>query len=248
MSYGLAVMRFGKYRFVPTLWPSLFFVLLMPLFISLGVWQLNRADEKTRILADLEIKNASISKNISLIDVDIDSNTRIHLSGQVLSTQQFLIDNKIHKTIAGYELIAPVKLNDDGRIVLLSRGWVGQGRTRSELPDVELEMSMLNRVTGLFTRPSKGYTIGNAFDAENKDWPKVIQYLDYQQISSVLGASVIEGVVQLDMPIGKEYPKFWKPVAFRPEKHLGYAAQWFAIALVSLVLFIVLNTKIEESI
>ncbi|CAG0878777.1 unnamed protein product [Cyprideis torosa] len=83
--------------------------------------------------------------------------------------------------------------------------------------------------------PSKGYTIGESFDKTQEQWPKVIQYLDYPRMADVLGASVIEGVVQLDNPIGTAYPKLWKPVAFGPEKHIGYALQWFAVALTLLM-------------
>lgn len=240
-------MRLGDFRFVPTLWPSVLFIVLMPLFVSLGIWQLNRADEKILILEDLENKKTAETKRIESIDVVADENSQIRLSGKVLNTQQFLLDNKVYKTVAGYELFTPIKLHNDGRIVLVSRGWVAQGRTRSDLPSVEFGVESVIDASGLFVRPSKGYTIGEALDAKSKSWPKVIQYLDYKQLGIVLGGSVIEGVVQLENPVWREYPRLWKPIAFGPEKHYGYAAQWFAIALVLLVLYIVLNIKKEES-
>ena len=36
----------------------------------------------------------------------------------------------------------------------------------------------------------------------------------------------------------------WRPaLGFGPERHLGYAIQWFAFALVSVALFIALNLR-----
>lgn len=239
------VMRLRGLRFVPTLWPSLLFVLLMPLFISLGIWQLNRADEKILILENLENNKNSTLKRIESIDTASDENSQVLLSGLVLNKQQLLLDNKVYRTIVGYELITPLQL-DDERIVLINRGWVAQGQSRSVLPNVELEGSTLINASGLFVRPSKGFTLGGAIDVETNSWPKVIQFLDYEQIGNALNSVVIEGVVLLDEPLGKQLPRLWKPIAFGPEKHYGYAAQWFAIALVLLVLYIVLNTKKEE--
>lgn len=238
-------MRFSSFRFVPTLWPSLLFLVLMPLFIALGVWQLNRAAEKILILENLESNKNSTLKKIESIDVNTDENSSVLLSGSVLNKQQFLLDNKVYRAVVGYEVFTPIQL-DDTRIVLVNRGWVAQGPSRSELPNVELEESTITNVSGLFVTPSKGYTIGEALDVEMNNWPKVIQFLDYKQIGRVLNEPVIEGVVLLDEPLGKQHPRLWKPIAFGPEKHYGYAAQWFAIALALLVLYIVLNTKKEE--
>src|SRR5690625_517931 len=49
-----AGMRLGRYRFQPSLWPSLAVLLLLPLLLGLGFWQLDRAEQKRAWLAQLE--------------------------------------------------------------------------------------------------------------------------------------------------------------------------------------------------
>ncbi|HEY9031818.1 MAG TPA: SURF1 family cytochrome oxidase biogenesis protein, partial [Kangiella sp.] len=45
---------------------------------------------------------------------------------------------------------------------------------------------------------------------------------------------------------GSPFVRQWELVASPPEKHIAYAVQWFGMALVLIILFIVLNLKRER--
>lgn len=245
MSYGLNI-RFGGYAFRPGLWPSVFFALLLPLFLALGFWQMQRASEKTDILLAVEQRKQQNPIAIESIDTETDLFVPVLLQGSFISQKQFLLDNKIYQGRAGYEILAPFKLVGNGRIVLVSRGWVKTGLSREVLPNISFESNLTERVIGIFTRPSIGMVLGDALNTNSDSWPKVIQYPDYDKMGKLLGGSVIAGIVQSREPIGKEYPKNWQPIAFGPEKHYGYALQWFFVAFVLTILYIVLNSRKEN--
>jgi len=76
----------------------------------------------------------------------------------------------------------------------------------------------------------------------------LLQYPDYLEISNALGHPVIVGVVQeakVDNTniAGLFYANNWSAVANGPEKHYGYAFQWFAMFAALTVIFVVTNSR-----
>lgn len=247
--------------------------------LLLGKWQLSRAAEKVELLAiaseaqarepvSIEelsgrpIRRTCEGGDCPAMDSGLDLMVspvynRVLLQGAPDGEHQFLWDNRIHKGVAGYEIITPVRL-EDGRYVLANRGWLPVGTSREVLPDVAIDVATLN-VEGVLTFPSKGLFQGEAMGAAPwDDWPKVIQYLEYGSLEAALQGSLrlatmelVPGVVQsLQSREGSAssagadeilYADNWQPVANGPEKHYGYAAQWFAMFVALTVLYFWLN-------
>ena len=250
--------------------------------LLLGNWQLSRADEKITLMERAE--SASLAQAVPLASLDLVKTesvsavlspaeaaktgehhyTRVLVRGEWLSDQQFLCDNRIHKGVAGYEVLTPLLLSDETLtaglassaqpVVLVNRGWVAAESYRSVLPDVTMQLAVDDvSVEGLLTTPSKGFARGDALaqqesNGQGRDWPKVLQFVDYAAIADALGTSVVAGVVQGSrLPTEDEaaflYTNNWSPVANDPEKHYGYAFQWFAMFIALCVIFIVTNLK-----
>jgi surfeit locus 1 family protein len=63
-------------------------------------------------------------------------------------------------------------------------------------------------------------------------------------VESALGLDVESRIVLLDASLPDGYERQWRPaLGFGPERHLGYALQWFAFAIVAVVLLIALNLR-----
>lgn len=196
---------------------------------------------------------------------------RVRLIGCYDDVRQFLWDNRSHSGSPGFEAITPLKLQS-GRLALVNRGWLPLGSSREDLPDLTLERSITRRqddpstqgsntrqnvssptkpgacvtVVGLFTRPSKGLMSGPAM-APPTNWPRIIQYFDYDAVAGALGEPIVAGIVQLQQvssPSARPEALIanWQPAASGPEKHYGYAFQWFAMATALTVLYVMLNT------
>ena len=220
------------------------FVLVSLLFLSLGIWQLNRAEEKRTMLAlESEASNsAALSINAVLDDVDgaARSYARVTINGVWQPEKQLLWDNRVLAGKAGYEVITPL-LTDSGITILVNRGWVGVGPSRTQLPDVtkglddEVPVSFL----GVVSQPSKGLASGPAVESSDT-WPKRVQYLDYAAFNETFGNEFVPALIQGRLagePVTQEWHLAgnWQPTeSFGPSRHLGYAVQWFAL-LVTLV-------------
>jgi len=63
-------------------------------------------------------------------------------------------------------------------------------------------------------------------------------------IEAALGTEVESRIVLLDPDRPEGYERAWRPsLGFGPERHLGYAIQWFAAALAAVVIFIALSLR-----
>jgi len=260
-------LRIGNFEHNPGALKTILFILFLAALLALGTWQMQRAAEKKGILA--AAARAMAIEAVDVFDVtDLQEAARQHtlvtVSGTYVSNRQYLWDNRVHKGQAGFEVVTPVKTARG--LVLVNRGWVAPGKTRNDLPDValpdDLQTSTVT-ITGLFSRPSKGFLNGESFDT-NAAWPRVLQYFDYAAIEQAVKEPVLGGVIQPQQVVdvtGTEsgmteeadrlefFVANWEPAAaIGPTRHYGYAFQWYAMAVALVVLFIVYNTRRVEAV
>jgi len=233
--------------FRPPLWAILVYLLVLAGMLALGRWQLVRADEKIDLIERAATARAADPVPVnSLLDepavaVAAADYRRVTATGRWLPERQFLWDNRAHGGRAGVEVIAALEL-EDGRTVLVNRGWQPLGTRREQLPDTALEAAPV-ALAGLFSRPSRGFAKGDAFD-KAAPWPRYLQYFDYAAIAGALDAPLIDGVLQPGAAYDEASWRFvpnWQPAASGPEKHYSYAVQWFAMALALTMIFVVVN-------
>lgn len=261
-------MRIGRFEHNPGILKTALFLLFLSALLALGTWQMHRAAEKKVILAAAQ--SALSAKPVAASDLGdlalaATQHTKVRINGKYHGEKQFLWDNRVHKGQAGYEVITPVRT--ESGLVLVNRGWVAPGRTRQELPDIKLTEAIGASdisITGLFSRPSKGFLNGDAFEP-GASWPIVLQYFDYDAIEDALGEPVLHGIVQpqqfgndsnvnqqANRPEGNGtefYIPNWEPTAaIGPTRHYGYAFQWYAMAAALVILFFVYNTRRIESV
>lgn len=240
------MIRLGRYEFRPGLWPSIIFVILLPLFLLLGNWQLQRAEEKEQILERVDQKGQMATVALEHIDPEQDVYRKVLLKGEFLIDRQLLLDNRIYQGRAGYDILTPFRLAQNGRIVLVNRGWVEAGLSRSVPPDIAFDPAAYSDITGIYTTPSRGFVLKEQALEDDGLWPRVVQYPDYAGLGKILGTYVLPGIVQADGDIGGDYPVLWQPVASGPEKHYAYAMQWFSFAVLLCGLYVGLNCRKVE--
>lgn len=240
-------MRLGNYTFTPKLIPSVAVILLLPLFISLGFWQLDRADEKSR-LAD-EVQN-SLAKAPLALETGIKDEAeyryrRVEVYGVFESSRVYLLDNAIWQGKPGYLVLMPFHYAGGKASVLVNRGWLPVGATRSELPPVTTPAESLS-VTGILSAPPGKLLELDAtakMDATATSWPQVIQQVDMQQIGQQLGYTIAPLILQIDPGHPAAFAQGWKAFVDGPQKHISYAVQWFSFAGIMLLLYVVLNSR-----
>ncbi|ORU93514.1 MAG: cytochrome oxidase biosynthesis protein [Cycloclasticus sp. symbiont of Bathymodiolus heckerae] len=231
-------------QFKANLFLTVLAILVLALLVNLGYWQLNRAQEKQDIL-DLQSSRMDL-KPVGLLGLELaDKNLRylpISVSGQIDMNRQILIDNQVRHGRAGYFVLAPIVLTS-GEAILVNRGWVPLGFDRSVLPDIAAASKFVSMVGKLDHFPSVGIKLDGA-DELSAGWPAVTQVVDVKKVSHRLGYNVLPYQVLLNGDEPDGYDREWVPMKMGPEKHHGYAFQWFALATAWVVIYFVLTIKV----
>ncbi len=213
--------RFG------TWFPYLLTGISVVVMCALGVWQLERMVQKQQRLASIAQKQSNGS--LSLIEALSHSEPRdlhVNFQGDVDSSKIMLLDNQIHNKRIGFDVIAPVNTNVGW--LLVNYGWVPAPDLTRSLPEVRLEPHT-SAYSGVVTVPGHNPFIQNIYEGSS-EYPVVIQEIAFDTLSQRLGYSLLPFVIQLTTqdPV---FVRDYQPVVMSPEKHLGYAVQWFGLAI-----------------
>lgn len=231
----------ARYCFSPRWLPTLATLLVLPLLISLGVWQLHRAAEK-RVLQDYYQARAQAApidiNHLSTIQKDLQFYS-VMMTGHFDNAHTFLLDNKFYQHKVGYQVITPFMVKDNNKVVLINRGWIPQGNDRQQLPEI-LGVKGEVVLRGIVSVPEKTFTLGH--DNNNLIWPKRVEDINLLVMAKMLQQPVYPFVVLLstDSPYG--FSREWQPFNGKIASHYGYAFQWFALAITLLIIFLAVNT------
>lgn len=230
----LSLMKFEK---IPT-----FVVLcLLPILISLGFWQLDRAEQKRAFFAAQKNGMAAPDLQLTVSTVDDKDTLRYRqaiATGHYDGDHQILIDNQIAGGKIGYLVLTPFILDQGNKAVLVNRGWVPAHQDRRSLPDVAIKQKQ-TKVTGRINHfPGVGIKLAGA-DQPSAGWPAVVQVADTAILSARLGYPVFPFMIELDKQAPEGYRREWRENAVMPpEQHVAYAVQWFGLAIVLAMLFV----------
>jgi surfeit locus 1 family protein len=241
--------KLSRYIFEVTIFPALAFICLLTLLISLGFWQLGRAEEKRALQ---KLNNASENEQPVSFSEEIPINIngkryrKVELNGYYNSAHQFLIDNQIANGKPGYYVMTPLQLAGSDKAVLVNRGWVPLNKDRSILPDISLNNTEEISLTGRINKfPSVGLKLKGS-DIPTEGWPSVVQVIDKDILSERLGYSLLDFQIELDPDIANGFHRQWQQTRLlSPEKHTAYAMQWFALAVTLCGLFFWYSIKKE---
>lgn len=214
--------------------PPIAGLLLIALFVSLALWQLDRAAQKEALLALFEndAPYSRVSDFSSLNEFD-----RIQVDGRFLGDRQVLIDNIIQNSRPGYYIITPFKPNANYPLLLVNRGWIPKSPSADELPTAQVDQK-IRTVRGLVGHlPRVAIRPGEAFEGA-ADWPRVAVYPDLDDVATQLGETVLPVVLLLSPDEEDGFARRWQPTVSGPMMHYGYAFQWSALAAtVAAILF-----------
>lgn len=231
-------------RFTPS-WLMIFLTMVVTsLFLRLGFWQLQRADQKQQMvvtqaaLAKQEPIEWHSQKKFPL------QYQRINLEGHYL-TDLFLLDNQHQQHQFGYDVLSPLVLANGG-IVLIDRGWVAGDISRQIVPQIVTPPNLL-RVHGKAYFPSPNQWILGPNIEKKGVKLTIIENLDTKTVGQILQKKVYPFIIRLDKEDEHGFVRQWAVVSMPPQRHVAYAWQWFAMAFVVFIIFIALNLKKNEN-
>ncbi len=227
-------------RFTPSWQMAILALFTILLFTRLGFWQLQRAHEKKQMLSAHQAftQQAPILwEPKSKLPVQYQQ-VRVH--GHFLS-KTLLLDNQHYHHQFGYHVISPLVLKN-GQILLVDRGWLVGDVTRQTLPITETPTGLISLRGSVYYPSAKNWRLGQLLEKEQAD-SAVIELIDTKLIGQFLHKSVYPFIIRLGKHEVSGFTREWAIVAMPPQRHYAYALQWFSMALVIFIIFIVLNSK-----
>jgi len=235
----------GPRRFAPPAWAVLLTAAALAAFASLGAWQLGRAREKRALVEEFAAGGREAVAADGLDLAGLPRYQRVRLRGSYDASRQVLLDNM--PSVAGrpgYRVLTPLRRSDGQGWVMVDRGWVPLGAAREVLPEVAVGAGEREVGGVLDALPEPGLRVGPAAAPGATGWPRVLLFPTEADLESALGHGVEPRIVLLDADRPDGFERHWRPsLGFGPERHVGYAVQWFAFAAVTVVIFISLNVR-----
>lgn len=214
--------------------------------VRLGLWQIDRAAEKNALIAQFEQGQAKVVELSNANIGTLPRYQRVHFSGRYDARHQILLDNMPSQgqPMPGFRVWTPLELQGGGW-VLVDRGWLPMRATRTDLPALEVAEE-LREITGRVDElPEPGVRLGNqTIGNPAASWPQVLNYPRKSDLERVLGRPLPARIVRLDASQPEGYERNWNPsYSFGPQRHIGYAVQWFAMAAAMVVVYLVVSFK-----
>jgi len=230
-----------KNKFNPGIRITIFFVFFAILFFSLGLWQIERGQAKTTILAEFE---DNLSNTPTYLNQESKRWDRVYVKGIWDSSKQILVDNVINRGVVGYKVLTPLRIIETNQLILVDRGWIKQNKFRDILPNIEL-VEGDEVISGILEYPELGLVLSE--DLISKEWPKVSQTKSLEVISKEYDEFIYPMILLAD-PILKNSLEYIKitPTNMTPAKHYGYSAQWFLMFLVLCLMYLWYGFKKNE--
>ena len=212
------------------------------IMIGLGIWQLDRKAEKDARLD--QIQQAQAQDNVDITKVAEEpylyEDFIVSAKGNA-NNQIFFIDNKIVSGKPGYHVLVPLQTNQG--LVMLNLGWVSSTGSREVLPKVKIPM--LSEIQGVLYIPTLNKIITET-NSRYGQFPVLLQQVDLEEIKKHIGKPLLPFVLRLTESAPQSESNFirdWQVVTMSPEKHLGYAIQWFGLAIAALTVFLLTMLK-----
>lgn len=221
-------------------------VLAMALFAWLGFWQYGRMQEKqARLDAVAEVLREKRAFSLVSDIVPAPGELKwVEHAGRI-EDATLLLDNQQRDGRPGVQVLCVFDAGGvrGGGHRLVDFGWVPVAGDR-RMPAVSCPAGPF-RARGLqMDPPSTGVAMGEAVQAIGpRRW--LMTRVDPDAVAAATGFAVWPVVVRLDptLPVGFERDLDVLPNTMPPERHLGYAVQWWALALAVFATALVLTFR-----
>lgn len=242
---GYPVIRLGGYRFQPARAMTLLTLALFLLLAVLGFWQLSRADAKAQLIERFD-SNSSLPalhlNSVAFSDPSL-AYRQVTAEGAYPNAPLMLLNNQVHQGRIGFHRLRLFRLAESDSYLLINQGWVpatAEGRPMIAASGVRLNQETVRGM--LVPTPRVGLRLGELryqADAPVMELP----YLDPAWLGDTLRVNLQPFVLLQDGQLIGQYKQLREKPWLNPERHRGYALQWFSLALALLVIYLVTNLK-----
>jgi len=238
------VLTLGRLELNVKTWPVIIYIFSFSLLISLGNWQLNRSEVKRIRTDQIESLNQYGRTNLTELVTGVDTwsqyqDYKVTLNGQVLTNQVWYIENQVLDKQLGADCLVIVKLHkavQESVYILVNLGWVPVDQQR--LPVLPRPIS--RQAENLNVRLSiPGFNRFKDSDILERSGFSFVQQVDISKFEQEANLSLLPILAVVDKKSQFTFKPHWQPVVMPAEKHIGYAVQWFGLAVALSIIMII---------
>lgn len=232
-------------RFAPG-WPLVALVaFFLPVLVALGFWQLERAEEKRLMQAQMDASRSAVAVPLDgLPTTGINAWRPVQMQGIFDPELIWLLDNRIRDGKAGLEVLQVFIDADTGKRLIVNRGWL-PWPDRRDVPSVPTPRGSQRLDAEVLPPTEQGFTLGTTHTQPG--WPKLISRVDLGAMAEASGETLLPWMARLRTGSDAALTLDWPALPMTSSKHTAYAVQWFALALALLALFVWAGLRPEPS-
>jgi cytochrome oxidase assembly protein ShyY1 len=223
--------------------PFLAMLALVTLGVMLGNWQERRAAEKTALQARLTQRAAlpQLVLDGKPVDPAAVEYRRVAVTGEFVADWPLFLDNRPLAGRTGFILLMPFRIADTGAVVLVERGWLPRDpAVHDRGPHVATPAGRTTIAGVAVLRPARVMELGTAPPLKPG---AIVQNVDPAPFAQASGMAVLPVVVEqtsADAPAAAaaEPIRNWPAPAVGVDRHKGYAFQWYALAAMAFLFFV----------
>lgn len=245
--------------------PTLAAVAVVALTVSLGNWQLRRADDKAQrqLQRDQALARAPLPIGTGLLDAAATDGQRVSLEGRFDAPHTVFLDNRTRKGVAGFHVLTPMRIGADApageplRYVLVLRGWIARDiAERTRLPPLRTPggiqhiegLAIVDLPQPIVLGASEAHGPGadrSAGDptARGDGSSPIWQHLSMSDYARWSGLPMQPVLVRQTSELDDGLARDWVQPAAGVDRHHGYAVQWYAMAAVTVGLWLWLTLR-----
>jgi len=221
--------------------------------VSLGLWQLRRAEEKAAL--QLARDRAAAAPALQLgapagtpptsaaglpSPAALDGQL-VQATGSFVAERSIFLDNRTHESVAGFHVLTPLKLAGRDAYVMVLRGWIaGDPYERSRLPALTTPTGPVD-VTGVAVADlQQPMMLGKEPVPGPQD--RLWQHFEYRKFAEWAGFELYPVIVRQTVePAYRDgLARDWNEPGVSVDRHRAYAFQWFAMTAAAILTWIIL--------
>lgn len=227
--------------------PFLAALVMVCIGLGLGQWQMQRADQKRAIAVKLTqralapvLEAESVKGDPAALEY-----RRLRLRGEFLASWPLYLDNRPQQGRAGFYVLMPFRLAGSAQVVMVERGWVARdGRDRAHLPPLVTPSGAVVIEGALRTAPGRVMQLGQAARLQPG---AIIQNFDPAEFARTSGLTLQPYLLEQTSAAPDGLTRAWPLPSAGIDRHLGYAFQWYALAVMAGVFFVATGLKRGKS-
>ena len=228
-----------RFRWVPFIAATL----VVAVGVSLGNWQLRRAEQKLALQQQMSARAEFVPVNVNALAPaqPPEEFRRVVAEGEFIASWAVYLDNRPYQGKAGFYLLMPFKLAANEQSVLVLRGWFPRDASdRERIPTIAVPKGVIRLEGRVRTTTGKLMQLGEAAALQPGAIAQNVDIADFARASKL---SLQTFIIEQTNDAADDLVRDWPTPSVGIDTHKGYAFQWYGLALVAAVFFLLTGFK-----